>query len=252
MNKKVKFFYGIIPIGQKQVFDITGIDDALCLYTIPYADIAAVVCDVEEKLFDPTRHNVLTFNTAIIKIIEDDFSIIPAKFGTVFSSVHDVEIFLEKFYPHAKKLFVKIINKIELGLKVFWRDESFAKLINVEEVIRLKEQIELTGDKEVDYLKMQLGELVKQIVEKKRTYYIKEIHDRLAKRAVDEVINENLVVKMVFNAAYLVERDRIEKFQLEVRKLTERYKDTLDFKFTGPWPPYNFTTMRIKFTANND
>jgi len=47
------------------------------------------------------------------------------------------------------------------------------------------------------------------------------------------------------NAAFLVARDAEAEFDARVRDIGQRY-DTLTFKYTGPWPPYNFVNIRLK------
>ena len=48
------------------------------------------------------------------------------------------------------------------------------------------------------------------------------------------------------NAAFLVERARSEEFDEVVREVSHRYDDLLTFKYTGPWPPYNFVNIKLK------
>ena len=249
MNIKAKYLYGLIPLGEKTSFDINSIDSTSKVYSIVYKKISAVVSDVETKIFIPTKQNVITHNTIISDIMKD-YSIIPAKFGTVFSSIVDVEIFLEKFYSAAIEIFNNINNKVEFGLKVFWNEESFAELINTKEVRKLHNKINATGVKDNSYLKMQLGMLVKDIVDQNRAYYLKEIHEKITKLCAMDKINEILDAKMVFNTAYLVKKEQIEEFSKQIETLIQQYANLLEFTFSGPWPPYNFTALKIIFKTN--
>jgi hypothetical protein len=51
---------------------------------------------------------------------------------------------------------------------------------------------------------------------------------------------------MILNAAFLVERTREEEFDAAVKALSRRYVQLLSFKYTGPWPPYNFVNIKLK------
>jgi hypothetical protein len=42
-----------------------------------------------------------------------------------------------------------------------------------------------------------------------------------------------------------VSRDREAEFDARVRAIGARL-DKLTFKYTGPWPPYNFVNIRLK------
>jgi hypothetical protein len=57
--------------------------------------------------------------------------------------------------------------------------------------------------------------------------------------------NKPIGDKMIMNAAFLVEREREAAFDTRVKTLGARY-DTLTFRYTGPWPPYNFVNIRLK------
>jgi hypothetical protein len=50
---------------------------------------------------------------------------------------------------------------------------------------------------------------------------------------------------MIMNAAFLVARDLELAFDSKVKDIGQRY-DKLTFKYTGPWPPYNFVNIRLK------
>jgi hypothetical protein len=50
---------------------------------------------------------------------------------------------------------------------------------------------------------------------------------------------------MIMNAAFLVARAREHDFDARVKEIGQRL-DKLTFKYTGPWPPYNFVNIRLK------
>ena len=56
---------------------------------------------------------------------------------------------------------------------------------------------------------------------------------------------EGYLEKMILNAAFLVARDREADFDAKVKEIDARYEN-LKFKYTGPWPPYNFVNIRLK------
>ena len=50
---------------------------------------------------------------------------------------------------------------------------------------------------------------------------------------------------MIMNAAFLVSREQEQAFDAAVKEIGQQY-DKLTFKYTGPWPPYNFVNIRLK------
>ena len=51
---------------------------------------------------------------------------------------------------------------------------------------------------------------------------------------------------MIMNAAFLVERDKASQFDQKVTEIAQRYEGKLSFRYTGPWPPWNFVTIRLQ------
>ncbi len=50
--------------------------------------------------------------------------------------------------------------------------------------------------------------------------------------------------RLILNAFYLVPNDKVDAFSEAVEKLQEKFSQ-LKIQYSGPWPPYNFTTMKI-------
>jgi hypothetical protein len=75
--------------------------------------------------------------------------------------------------------------------------------------------------------------------------YGSEILDRLRDVAVASRINKPIGDKMIMNAAFLVSRDQEAAFDSRVKSIAAKH-DKLTFKYTGPWPPYNFVNIRLK------
>src|SRR6266566_1971733 len=63
--------------------------------------------------------------------------------------------------------------------------------------------------------------------------------------AVASRANKPIGDKMIMNAAFLVSRDREQAFDAKVKAVGAKYAP-LTFRYTGPWPPYNFVNIRLK------
>jgi hypothetical protein len=51
---------------------------------------------------------------------------------------------------------------------------------------------------------------------------------------------------MVTNSAFLIKKNKLEKFELGIDQLDEKYKGLLNFKMVGPLPCYSFYTIEVK------
>ena len=66
------------------------------------------------------------------------------------------------------------------------------------------------------------------------------------KEQITSRANKPIGDKMIMNAAFLIERDREQEFDNKVKDIAAKYEGKLSFKYTGPWPPYNFVHIRLK------
>ena len=92
---------------------------------------------------------------------------------------------------------------------------------------------------------MQYGRLVDAALQSRSERYVSAILDELRDVSVASRINKPIGDKMIMNAAFLVSRERESAFDARVKKIGAKY-ETLTFKYTGPWPPYNFVNIRLK------
>jgi hypothetical protein len=93
---------------------------------------------------------------------------------------------------------------------------------------------------------MQLGRLIEAALSAKSDAYVHEIYAGLRDTAVASRANKPIGDKMIMNAAFLIEREREQEFDAKVKEIAARYEGKLSFKYTGPWPPYNFVHIRLK------
>src|SRR5437588_417121 len=96
------------------------------------------------------------------------------------------------------------------------------------------------------FARMQLGRLIDAALSEQADAYIRDVYSVLRDTAVASRANKPIGDKMIMNAAFLVERDREAEFDSKVNELAAKYEGKCSFKYTGPWPPYNFVHIRLK------
>ena len=114
-----------------------------------------------------------------------------------------------------------------------------------DENLRLLRQ-EISHQKGSTYFaRMQYGRLVDSLLQERSEKLISEIVDTLSSVCVASRTNKPIGDKMILNGAFLVARDREPDFDAKVKEIVARY-ESLIFKYTGPWPPYNFVNIKLK------
>ncbi|PYS77428.1 MAG: gas vesicle synthesis GvpLGvpF [Acidobacteria bacterium] len=243
-----KYVYCIIETKEPRSFGPIGIggrgDE---VYTVHHDGLAAVVSNTPIQVYDPTRENVFA-HEQVNETVMREFTVLPMAFGVLFRTEDDIMELMRGTYDALRDVLAKMENKVEFGLKVNWdRERVIAELEEESEEIRnLKEQITSRGAGSTYFARMQLGRLIESALTEKSEAYVREIYAGLRDTAVASRANKPIGDKMIMNAAFLIERDREAEFDAIVKEIASQYEGKLSFKYTGPWPPYNFVHIRLK------
>src|SRR3954453_169286 len=241
-----KYVYCIIHTNEPCRFGPIGIgSEPAEVHTVNYKDIAAVVSDTPLEVYDPTRENVLA-HERVNEVVMRDFTVIPMSFSTVFKTSEDIVELLRSAYEAFRDVLVKMQDKLEFGLKVLWEPETIIREIEKDDDnLRLLRQ-EISHQKGSTYFaRMQYGRLVDSLLAERSEQLVNDIFNALSSVSVASRANKPIGDKMVLNGAFLVARDREPDFDAKVKEIDARYENLI-FKYTGPWPPYNFVNIRLK------
>jgi hypothetical protein len=241
-----RYVYCIIRASQALKFGAIGMDEQWAdVYTINYKDMAAVISDVPIAPLDSTRENVLA-HERVNETVMRDHTVIPMSFGTIFKTREDILELLRSAYDAFADVLNKMQDKLEFGLKVLWDRDVMIREIESEDddVRRLKGEI--SSQKGSTYFaRMQYGRLMDAALEARSERYVRDIFEQLRPVSVASRANKPIGDKMIMNAAFLVSRDKETAFDAKVKEVGALY-DKLNFRYTGPWPPYNFVNIRLK------
>jgi gas vesicle protein GvpL/GvpF len=241
-----KYVYCVIESNEPLRFGPIGIGQQPAeVYSVHYKSLAAVVSEAPLEMLDSTRENVLA-HERVNETVMREHTVIPMSFGTIFKTREDIVELLRSAAEAFGDVLNKMQNKLEFGLKVLWdRDQAVREVENEDEDIsRLK--TEISGQKGPTYFaRMQYGRLIDTALQAQSERYVAEVLDELREVSVASRINKPIGDKMIMNAAFLISRDQEAAFDAKVKSIAARF-DKLTFKYTGPWPPYNFVNIRLK------
>jgi hypothetical protein len=241
-----RYVYCVIQSEKALSFGMLGIGpEPAEVHTVHYRDIAAVVSNTPMVVQDPTRDNVLA-HQRVNETVMQQHTVIPMSFGTVFKTDEDIIELLRSAYDAFTDVLNKMQDKFEFGLKVLWdRDQIIREIESEDEDIRrLKGEIS-TQKGSTYFARMQYGRLIDAALQARSERYVSEIFEALRDVSVASRSNKPIGDRMIMNAAFLVARNLEQAFDARVKDIGQRY-DKLTFKYTGPWPPYNFVNIRLK------
>jgi hypothetical protein len=243
-----RYVYGIIESSSTETFGKSGIGGAgEVVYTVNHGDVAAVVSRTSVFIFDPTRENALAHEHVIETVMKTN-TIIPMSFGTVFRTDDDIKEVLKSIYPSLKDVLKQMAGKLEFGLKVTWDRERVIEELkrDHEDIHRFHMELTRKHLQSTYFARMQLGRMIDKALAERAADYVREIYDALRSICVASRDNKPIGDKMIMNAAFLLQREREADFDAAVNKVAQKFSDRLNFKYTGPWPPYNFVNIRLK------
>jgi hypothetical protein len=247
-----RYVYCVIQTDEELSFGSIGIGtEPADVHTVNFRDIAAVTSATPLEVYDPTRENVLA-HERVNEAVMRSFTVIPMSFGTVFKTEQDIVELLRTAYDAFREVLGKMKNKLEFVLTVLWEPEIVISEIEKQnENLRLLRQ-EISSQRGSTYFaRMQYGRLVDSLLQDRSEELAEVVLAGLRDVSVASRINKPIGDKMILNAAFLVSRDSEADFDARVREIGARFEQ-LKFKYTGPWPPYNFVNIRLKLERVTD
>ena len=241
-----QYVYCIIQSESPLTFGPLGIGhDPAEVHTVHFKNLAAVVSATPMVVHDPTRENVLA-HQRVNETVMLQHTVLPMSFGTVFKTTNDIVELLRSAYDAFTDVLQKMRDKVEFGLKVLWdRDQIIREIEDQDEDIRrLKDEIS-TQKGSTYFARMQYGRMIEAALQARSEQFVDDIFRSLRDVAVASRSNKPIGDRMIMNAAFLVSRDREQAFDARVKEIGQRHPQ-LTFKYTGPWPPYNFVNIKLK------
>ena len=248
-----KYLYCIIPCSENRTFDADVIGDGDgVVHTVPHNGLAAVVSDSRVRQYESTRRNMVA-HEKVLETVMKEFTLLPVRFGTVADSAspeHAIQKLLGSRFEEFEKLLTDMEDKVELGLKAFWRDEKtiFEEIVaGNTDIRRLRDSLSGKPPEATHFDRARLGEMVKEALNRKRAKEAAKILQPLRQLAHRVRENEVMGDRMVANAAFLVDMSREPEFDRAVSKLDEQFGERVTLRYIGSAPPYNFINIVVNW-----
>lgn len=174
--------------------------------------------------------------------------VLPARFGTIFSSEEALDSYLKTNYETISKFLDYVADKEEWGVRgmmdrVKVKENHFSILLTEQE--RFLSSLP-PGRRYFQEKRLQMD------LEKKLNLWLEEVsgkvRDHLSYLAADycerRILSRTvtgLEKDMIANWAFLLPQRAFENFRALVDRINSEYdQEGLVFEFSGPWPPYSF------------
>lgn len=167
----------------------------------------------------------------VVESLMRTHTLLPSRFGTM---VRDEAALRDRITRHVAELkagLERVRGCVELGVRVPWPQE------------RPSSEGEASANGRATGREYMLARLAEErrrkAMEEEAGSLFDRVHRELAPIARDSTRGTASSARPMLTAAYLVERDNIERFRDRLRDVRGTHAD-LRVLCTGPWPPYNF------------
>ena len=230
--------------------------------TVGFEDLAFIASDWRGGECDPTRANTIGHQKVIEAVMARGFNPLPVRFGTIASAASTgateerIQKVLRRRFGEFQGLLGDMEDKVEVGLKVFWkRDRLFADLVSEYPQLRLlRDRIAARPSSGLAWRdeRIQLGTMVNNAIEAKRNREAPLLIRSLRPIAYDYKTNKIMTDTMVLNGAFLVYKERLDEFDAAVNDLDERHGERMKFTYVGCLPPFNFIEIVIHWDEEEE
>lgn len=233
-----------------------GIEDAK-VYTVPYKDIAAVVHSCEAKPYETkddekAKRWIFTHNYVIDKATERFDTTLPFSFDGIIGGNDDtVKDWLSKGYEKLKRALERVRGKAEYTVQIFYLPEKLTEKILSEdqELKALKEKIEKLPKGAAYLLERKLELKIKDTISAGISKLAGEFSSKIKENVEEMKVEETSRVpekykdkKLAVTLSCLVFKDTVEGLGRVLDEINNR--EGYAVRFTGPWAPYNFVTLK--------
>lgn len=238
------YLYGIIDFNDKIDSPIKGLGGAH-VYNIPYRDIGVAASNLNGRAEEITPDRAV-LHEEVVEILMEHFTVLPARFLTVFGRKRDVLSTMEKYYSDFKENLDRLRNKVEFGIKIIWSGDRIKKEI-ADTNVEYSHNLPKDSTPAKSFIKERFEKYkIEEAFQKEADKYITFVDNFFNKFTIEKRLEKLKTENLLLNALYLIEKEKQNEFRRTYEQLRSTQRE-FKYLFSGPWPPYNFIILKKKF-----
>jgi hypothetical protein len=209
---------------------------------IAHGKVAALVSDVDPEQL--TAAAVLRAHWRVLEEAGTATTVLPVRFGTVMAGDKAVvDEFLAPGHDGLAAGLAELEGKVQLTVKGFYDEDALMRSVveSSPAIAARRERVRTMPDAAAYYDNIELGRLVATEVEKARERDTELVLGRLEPLALATSREPPATLDSAVNAAFLVERDKVDDFSRAVQALGRELEGRMTLRYVGPLPAYSFT-----------
>jgi len=239
------YVYGITRGELEDAGGMTGLDGRP-IRSVGEHGVAAFVSDAPPGAVETTRDRLLT-HARVLEALAADRTILPMRFGVVAPSE---QVLRDSVLAPRRKVFAALLERldgtVEVDVRILYEESAVLREIvrGSPSIRRLQVSIQNRSADATYYDRIRLGEAVAEEMRALAARDAKAAAARLEPLAVDVRHRPSSHERMVWNAAFLLERSELERFERAATRLADGGR--LHVRMTGPMPPYSFVDVEVR------
>ncbi|MDP3062240.1 MAG: GvpL/GvpF family gas vesicle protein, partial [Chloroflexota bacterium] len=230
------YVYGVVGTAADQEVcgGVAGLDGTSPVGIVAQGGIGCVISAHRGQ--DPravSRETILRYllrHQQVVEHVMQGRTVLPMKFGTTLESHEEVRALLAQARHDLGNALDLMLDKVEVEVAATWDINRVLQEVGQgEEVARAREAIAARGIPTMED-KVQLGQVVKACLDRRRDAYRERMLEYLRPLAIDMTPNALVSEEMVMNVAFLVERARQQEFDERVRALDSLFDNQVTFR----------------------
>ncbi|MGD6818886.1 GvpL/GvpF family gas vesicle protein [Metabacillus sp. 84] len=261
------YLYGLIPAeeaAERTLPSFKGFDQTSDSFSAQFGKVNAVVCELDPAEYSEDQikekvnevewlHEKAFHHHEILMMLEKEYTLIPTKFCTIYSSMESLEETVVQYQDRMADLFSYLEGKEEWNVKIYSNDKEMRETFGDSNptVLAKKEEMAQLPPGRQYFEKRKLEQLVDREMELEKNRICEQIHEELIPFSADSTVKKTWSQdvtgrdeQMCWNSVYLLPKDQIALFREKIQEAAESNLEAgWKFEPTGPWPPYHFASL---------
>lgn len=238
------YLYGIFPDINLEKVSVEGLDkQPVQAYSLD--GFTFLYSEAQQERYLASRKNLLGHEKVLEQAMHAGYrTLLPLQFGLVIQDWATVTQQLTQ--PHSAslhRLFEKLHGKREVGVKVFWEQDTELQAL-MDETPFLRAQRDSLEGKHLSMDEVvQIGQTIERALEARKQQIISAFRAALNGLAIEVVENDAMTESMIYNAAYLIAWDDEPEFGHHVEEIDHQFGSRLKIRYNNFTAPFNFAQI---------
>jgi len=250
-SKEGRYVYCVVECQRRGGFGHIGIEGSE-VYAIPYKGLSAVVHDSPLEPYKGDEETVKGYvmkHQDVVDAMWGEFgSVLPMTFDMIVKGEDNINAWLRENYESFKEKLERFRGRVEVGVQVLWDPEVVGREVaeTSEGIRRLRQEMEAKPRGMTYFYMMKIEEILKKEMEARADTLYREFYGRIKEHAEEihvEKPRKQKEKQMLMSLSLLIRKDELKPLGQLLGKMKEmKEMKGLEVRFTGPWPPYSFTS----------